>query len=158
MEHEGHWLATETLQLSFVTTWRDEKAVWDPFYNAIGELVEETSSSSTGTDYSIWADWYPEISKGDLSIRVEYIYNENNDEFDPLIVNPDLPGFGEDRKLLNGRIAWVHDRWTVGIWGKNLLDNEVTSGVSDISAPTMGTPFASIDPPRTYGIEVGYQF
>ena len=70
----------------------------------------------------------------------------------------DIPGFGEDRKLLNARIAWIHDRWTVGLWGKNLLDNEVTGGISDISTSSFGTPFVSIDPPRTYGIEVGYRF
>lgn len=154
-----NWLVTDVFQLGFVTTWRDQEATWDPFYNAIGELVTETSSSTTDTDYSLWADWAVPLSRGALAIRGEYFFYENNDELDPTLVGGrDIPGFGDDRRMLNARIAWVDDRWTIGLWGKNLLDNEVTSGVSDISTASFGTPFVSIDPPRTYGIEVGYQF
>jgi len=153
-----NWLISDTVQLGFVTTWRDEESTWDPFYNAVGELVTETTSSTTDTDYSLWLDWYPQISKGTLAIRGEYFFYENNDEFDPGVVDPTLPGFGEDRKLLNGRIAWMNDRWTVALWAKNLLDTEVASSVSDISTASFGTPFVTIDPPRTYGIEVGYNF
>ncbi len=154
-----NWLITDTLQLGFVTTWRDEEATWDPFFNAEGELVTETFSNTTDTDYSLWADWVVPLSVGELAIRGEYFFYENNDELDPTIIGGrDIPGFGEDRKLLNARIAWIHDRWTVGLWGKNLLDNEVTGGISDISTSSFGTPFVSIDPPRTYGIEVGYRF
>jgi iron complex outermembrane receptor protein len=155
-----NWLITESTQLGFLTTWRDQESVWAPFYNANGELVEETGSGTTGTDYTFTFDWFPQISRGDLAIRAEYIFNENNDEFDPTIVDPNIPGFGEDRKLLNARIAWTSDDgvWTFGVWGKNLLDNEVTSGINNISLFSFQTPFVSIDPPRTYGIEASYQF
>ena len=153
-----NWLATDALQLNFVTTWREVDATWDPFYNAVGELVTETSSSTTGTDWSAWMDWSPEIARGLLDLRLEYIFSENNDEFDPTIVDPGLPGFGEDRKDLNARAAWTLDEWTFALWGKNLLDTEVSSGVSDISTATFGTPFVTIEPPRTYGVEVGYSF
>ena len=155
-----NWLITDSMQLGFLTTWRDQESIWEPFYDATGELVQEGGSGTTDTDYTFTYDWYPQISNGDLAFRVEYIFKENNDEFDPTIVNPDLPGFGEDRKLLNARVAWTtdNDRWTFALWGKNLLDNEVTSGISNISLSSFGTPFVSIDPPRTYGIEAAYQF
>ena len=69
-----------------------------------------------------------------------------------------LPGFGEDRKLLNGRIAWMHNNWTVALWGKNLLDNEVAGSVNDITTSNFGTPFVRIEEPRSYGIELGWAF
>lgn len=155
-----NWLMTQNTQLGFLTTYREEESVWDPFYNAIGDLVTETSSGNTPLDYTVTFDWYPPIPSGDLDVRLEYIFYENNDEDDPLVVHPDIPGYGEDRKLFNARIAWTNNdgQWTVGLWGKNLLDNEVTTNVSNISTASFGTPFVSIDPPRTYGVEVRYNF
>lgn len=155
-----NWLISDTTQLGFLTTWRETDSEWEPFYNATGELVTETSSDTTGTDYTFTFDWLPQIGRGDLALRLEYVFSENNDEFDPTIVNPDVPGFGEDRKLLNARAAWTTEdgRWTFGLWGKNLLDNEVTSGINDISTGSFGTPFVSIDPPLTYGVEAAYNF
>lgn len=155
-----NWLITDTTQLGFLTTYRKVESQWEPFYNAIGELVTEKSSGTTGTDYTVTFDWFPQISSGELAIRGEYIFAENNDEDDPTIVHPDIPGFGADRKLLNARIAWTTSdgHWTLGVWGKNLLDNEVTSSVRNITTATFGTPFVSIDPPRTYGVEATYNF
>lgn len=152
------WVITDEVQAGFVTTWRDQEATWEPFYNAEGDLVTEAFSDTAATNYGVWADSYFPLGVGALAIRGEYFFYENNDELDPTIIVRDIPGFGDDRKLLNGRIAWVNDHWTVAVWGKNLLDNEVTSNISDISSASFGTPFVNIDPPRTYGIEVGYQF
>jgi iron complex outermembrane receptor protein len=155
-----NWLITSTTQLGFLTTYREEESKWDPFYNAVGDLVNEVSSGNTGTDYTFTFDWFPQIASGDADFRLEYVFYENNDEFDPTVVDPNIPGFGDDRKLLNARAAWTtgDGHWTFALWGKNLLDNEVTSSVSNITTATFNTPFVSIDPPRTYGIEAAYNF
>lgn len=155
-----NWLMTDTMQLGFLTTWRDEESTWEPFYNAAGELITDTTKSSADTDYTITFDWFPEISKGRLDLRAEYIFYENSILDDPTIIHPDIKGYGEDRELLNARAAWTTDdgKWTVGIWGKNLLDNEYTSGVDNISLASFGTPFVRIEPPRTWGVEVHYNF
>lgn len=156
-----NWLITDTMNLGFLTTWRDAESTWEPFYNAIGELIDDTFSSTADTDYTFTYDWFPEISKGDLALRAEYIFYENSTLSDPTIIHPvGVKGYGKDRKLLNARAAWTTDsgRWTIGIWGKNLLDNEVTSGVDNISLASFGTPFVRIEPPRTYGIEASWNF
>lgn len=155
-----NWLMTNTTQLGFLTTWRDTESTWEPFYNAIGELVDDTFSDTADTDYTITFDWFPEISKGKLDLRAEYIFYENSILSDPTIIHPDVKGYGEDREWLNARAAWTTEdgRWTFGVWGKNLLDKEVTSGVDNITLASFGTPFVLIEPPRTYGIEAAYNF
>ncbi len=155
-----NWLITSTTQLGFMTTYREEESKWEPFYNSVGDLVNEVSSGNTGNDYTFTFDWFPQFGNGNTDVRLEYVFYENNDEFDPTVVDPNIPGFGEDRKLLNARAAWTtsDDRWTFALWGKNLLDNEVTSGVSNITTASFHTPFVSIDPPLTYGIEAAYNF
>ncbi len=155
-----NWSPVDDVSVGFLTTWRDVDSTWEPFYNAVGEFVTETSSSSADTDYTITADWTPGLANGSLAMRIEYIFNENNAEDDPDVINPTIPGFGDDRELLNARVAWMSDddNWTVALWGKNLLDNEVVSGVNDITTGTFGTTHVTIYPPQTYGVEVGVSF
>ena len=155
-----NWMPVESLNLGFLTTVRDTDSTWDSFYNAVGELVSETSSSSTNTDYTVTADWLPSIPTGSLAVRAEYIFNENSRGDDPTVINSSIPGLFEDRELFNARVAWTSDddKWSVAIWGKNLLDNESISGVSDITTGAFGTTFVSVHAPRTYGIEIGVNF
>ncbi len=152
IEIVADWAITDSLQLGFLTTTRDSDATWEPFYNASGELVTETSSDSTDTDYTVTVGWRPELGRGKLDLRVDYIFNEISED-------PVFPGFYEDREELNARIAWLSedDKWTAALWGKNLLDQKLLGGIRDIST-LFGTPFTSMDPPRTWGIEVGYRF
>ena len=59
-----NWLISDTVQLSFLTTFRDTESTWDSFYNAEGELVTETSSGNTYTDYTMTFGWQPNIGRG----------------------------------------------------------------------------------------------
>ena len=154
------WMPTDSLNFGFLTTVRDTDAKWEPFYNAVGELVIETSSSSTDTDFTVMTDWSPSVPTGSLAVRAEYIFNENSRADDPTLIDSSIPGLFEDRELLNARVAWTSDddKWMVALWGKNLLDNESISGVADISTGAFGTTFVSVYPPRTYGIELGVNF
>jgi outer membrane receptor protein involved in Fe transport len=159
-----NWLPTDSLRIGLMTTWRDVESVWDEFYDASGDLVPpeaRTSTGTTDTDYTITVGWQPEISWGNLDARVDYIFNENTsflDEFS-IVDYTQYPGFYEDRQDLNARIAWTSDdtRWTVALWGKNLLDEKRLGGIRDISI-LFGTPFTSMDPPMTWGIELGARF
>jgi iron complex outermembrane receptor protein len=59
--------------------------------------------------------------------------------------------------LLNGSIAWSlpGDRMEVSVWGHNLLDKEIVSRLSEV-APWGDQE--TLEPPRTYGITVRYEF
>ncbi|MDH5454821.1 MAG: TonB-dependent receptor [Gammaproteobacteria bacterium] len=157
-----NWLITDNVQFNFLTTWRDAQATWDPYFDANGDPAGgPQASNATDLDYTLWLGWQPEIGPGNLDVRLEYIYNENTSYLDDSsVVDPALfPGFYEDREELNVRIGWVSedDKWTAALWGKNLLDQKLLGGISDISI-LFGTPFTSIGAPLTYGAEVGYRF
>jgi outer membrane receptor protein involved in Fe transport len=156
-----NWLPTDSLRLGVMTTWRDAEATWDAFYDANGNLRSDTSASTTDTDYTLTVGWAPEISRGSLDIRIDYIFNENTAELDEFSVidASQFPGFYEDREDLNARIAWTSDDsvWSAALWGKNLLDQKLLGGINDISI-LFGTPFTSISAPQTVGVEFGYRF
>lgn len=156
------WLVVDNLQFGFMTTWRDAEATWDEYYDANGELAGgPQAKNSTNTDYTVTMDWQPDLGPGDLEFRLEYIFNENTGAFDSTsVVDPDdYPGYYEDRKELNARIAWTSesDKYMAALWGKNLLDQKLLGGISDISI-LFRTPFTSVSAPMTYGVEFGVRF
>lgn len=161
-----NWLPTESLRFALQTTWRDREVTWDPYFDASGDPQDDLERSETNTDYTLTFAWAPEIGRGNLDARIDYIFNENpyvigqDTVFDPA----DFPGlldegFFEDREDLRARVAWSSDdgQWTVALWGKNLLDQRRLGGVSDISV-LFGTPFTTMDLPRTWGIELETRF
>lgn len=162
-----NWLPTDSLRFAFMTTWRDVESTWEPYYDAGGDLRADVARSSTDTDYTITLAWQPEIGRGSLDLRIDYIFNENTrflDEDESVFDPADFPGlldagFFDDRRDLNARLAWTSDdeQWTVALWGRNLLDEKRLSGVRDISV-LFGTPFTSMDAPMTWGIELGARF
>ncbi|MBT8093405.1 MAG: TonB-dependent receptor [Gammaproteobacteria bacterium] len=156
-----NWLPTDKLRIGIMTTWRDAEATWESYFDANAELVVDTSASTTDTDYTLTVGWAPEMERGSLDLRIDYIFNENTSELDETSVvdASQYPGFYEDREDLNVRIAWQSEdeQWTAALWGKNLLDQKLLGGIGDISI-LFGTPFTSVDAPRTFGIELGYGF
>ena len=71
-----------------------------------------------------------------------------------------IPAYFADSKSLNTRLSWTSadQQWELALWGKNLTDNETTGGIGGWAADVLGTPITSLNPPRTYGAEVRYQF
>ena len=161
-----NWLPTDSLRLAFQTEWRDREVTWDPYFDANGDPASDLERSETNTDYTLTVAWSPEIGRGNLDARIDYIFNENpyvigqDTVFDP-VDYPSLldDGFFEDRKDLRARVAWSNDddTLTLALWGKNLLDQKRLGGVSDISV-LFGTPFATMDLPRTWGVELEMRF
>jgi outer membrane receptor protein involved in Fe transport len=155
------WLVTDSLRLGLLTTVRDSTVTWEEYYNADGELDGgEQPKSSTNTDYTITIGWQPEFDRGDLDVRIDYIFNEDTSSLDPNFVNPaEYPGFYKDRQELNARISWNSEdgKYMAAVWGKNLLDQELLGGIRDISI-LLDTPFTSMSAPRTYGVEFGVRF
>jgi len=48
--------------------------------------------------------------------------------------------------------------WSVALYSNNLFDKRYVTGISNISATTLGTPFASISAPRLWGVAVAAHF
>ena len=157
------WLITEDLLFTALSTYREEENQSEEFYDAKGELTQFDSSSDTAGNYTLTLDWRPKLAAGNLLVRGEYIYAENTRDADDANYNPDfesISGYTDDRRLVNGRIAWSHpeDRWELALWGRNLTDEDRISGISQTTVAVFGTPIMRILDPRTYGVEAIYRF
>tara|TARA_B100001540_G_scaffold306844_1_gene319407 strand:+ start:4065 stop:6491 length:2427 start_codon:yes stop_codon:yes gene_type:complete len=157
------WLPLDTLRLGLVTTYRDQESEWNAFYNSTGELTEDRSKGDTNNNFTLTADWTPAIPRGNLTVHVDYVYRENarsesDSDYYPDL--DDLPGYFDDEKYLNGRIAWDDERrnWEFAVWGKNLTDEEYIVDMRNTTRSEFGTPVAAISLPRSYGIEVAYTY
>ena len=157
------WLITEDLLFTALSTYREEENQSEEFYDAKGDLTQFDSSSDTAGNYTLTLDWRPKLAAGNLLVRGEYIYAENTRDADDANYNPDfesISGYTDDRRLVNGRIAWSHpeDHWELALWGRNLTDEDRISGISQTTVAVFGTPIMRILDPRTYGVEAIYRF
>lgn len=157
------WLITEDLLFTALSTYREEENQSEEFYDAQGELTQFDSSSDTAGNYTLTLDWRPKLAAGNLLVRGEYIYAENTRDADDANYNPDfesISGYTDDRRLVNGRIAWSHpeDHWELALWGRNLTDEDRIGGISQTTVAVFGTPIMRILDPRTFGVEAIYRF
>jgi iron complex outermembrane receptor protein len=121
--------------------------------------VDNEGGSAGAPENSVFAtlDYVQELDWGSLSANLSYSYTEAYDV---------TPGTGKSSAgLLDARVAtlWnVSDSGTLtlALWGKNLLDEEYEadrinfSEIEGFNAPDVAW-FAD---PRTYGLELGYEF
>jgi iron complex outermembrane receptor protein len=63
----------------------------------------------------------------------------------------------DDRKEFNPRIGWRNGNWNLSIWGKNLTDDEYASMIYN-AQKCSGKQAHLLAPPRTYGVDVRYNF
>ncbi|MGH8160251.1 MAG: hypothetical protein ACREPQ_19220 [Rhodanobacter sp.] len=58
------------------------------------------------------------------------------------------------------RLSWSapHQPWGFALFVNNAFDKRYVSQINNVTATTLGTPFASITPPRMYGVEASYHF
>lgn len=58
------------------------------------------------------------------------------------------------------RLSWTSsdERFVVGLYANNVFDNRYVTGINNITANTLGTPFVSISPPGFWGGDVTVNF
>lgn len=67
---------------------------------------------------------------------------------------------GAARQSTDVRLGWssAQDRWGVAVYGTNVFNKRYVMGVNNITTSVFGTPFASISPPRMWGVELHARF
>ena len=65
-----------------------------------------------------------------------------------------------DRNLTDARLGWKSPdrRYTVFLWAQNLLDARTVQSLNTITALTLDTPYVRLNPPRFWGVQLGYRF
>ncbi|HVH33447.1 MAG TPA: TonB-dependent receptor, partial [Tahibacter sp.] len=58
------------------------------------------------------------------------------------------------------RLGWADaaDHWHAAAFATNLFDKRYVENVGNYTTDVFGTTYATISPPRMYGVEVGYKF
>lgn len=158
------WLPTDNIQLGLVTTQRETSSRYAQYIDANGNTRGgEQETADTLDEYTLTFDWAFDVAEGQMNLHVDYVFKEQQfDENDPgyLPEYEVIENFGDDRKILNARIAWrsQDDRYGIALWGQNLLDNRYTSIPGGLAASSLAAPTVSLSEPRTYGIDLEYRF
>ncbi|MEL7043968.1 MAG: TonB-dependent receptor [Pseudomonadota bacterium] len=113
-----------------------------------GNQLQRTPDNqiSTGFEYSAnVGDWGRA-----LKLRLSYTWQ---DEMPWAHTNV---SFEEDYALLDGRLGLSpeNQNWTIALWGRNLTDEEARANVIEF----LGGDVSLYNPPRTYGVELGYRW
>ncbi len=155
-----NWQLNDSLNASLVTEYRETKSDWNDFYDANGELDLGETKGSNNLTYTTSMTWLPDFSYGNLSLRLDYIYEENDRQSNPDYQTwyASIPDYLNDRQDLNVNISWdaPSDNLHIELWGKNLLDEHYVSGVRNITTELLNTPFVGIKDGITYGVEIKY--
>lgn len=110
--------------------------------------------------YSLGLDYAKELAVGKLNLRMDYSFVDEH------VLYFDAPSAAltqvEDYALVNARVTWsdiaVSDKGSlkVSLWGKNLTDKDYyINGVPNTLA---GVGVNYLGNPRTYGLDVSYEF
>ena len=95
------------------------------------------------------------LEQGALYLRGDYIFMDDhwttnrNNRIEATDFN--------DRTLLNAKIGWRNDDWNLSIWGKNLTNDKYASVTNAVQAFS-GNQGYVLAAPKTYGIDVRYNF
>ncbi|RPI14465.1 MAG: TonB-dependent receptor [Lysobacterales bacterium] len=67
---------------------------------------------------------------------------------------------GEPQTRTDTRLAWkdARDVWGAAVFVNNVFDEQYVTRLDNLTADTLGTPFASLSPPRAWGLEVWRSF
>ncbi|MEZ5742607.1 MAG: TonB-dependent receptor [Sphingomonadaceae bacterium] len=109
----------------------------------------------------LWAEVYlpTDAAMGDLSLRGE-VYGQSSQYFsnaaDSIAPRTKLPGYA----LLNARLAWdnaMGSGFNAAVFGKNLTKERYFTGGMTLAA-ALGHNAAAVGEPRTYGVELSFEF
>jgi len=152
VEAEFQYAATEGLLISASGSFVDTEYV---------EFIEASGFDSSGNQlqrtpelqYSVGFDYTPAGASGparDLAFRLGFTWQ------DELFWQPSNLNREGSYGLLDGRITYAPENanWSLGIWGKNLTDEEYRLNI----IPFFGEEVSQFGPPRTYGVDFTYNF
>ena len=169
------WLATDGLTLSggfnvMDTEYTDYENATPNVYNTSilpGPVVFAVPYNANGDDlirapdFSAFAsaEYVFELADGaTIPINVSYSYKS---EFDFDLTPGDATNRIDENEhdsygLLNARVAYVagSGKWSVGVWGRNLADEEYFDEVVSFATAVRAT----VGAPRTYGVDLTFHF
>ena len=162
VEVEMSWLVTNNFRLdgnvSYLDAEFEEYDAANPLFPSNGALVSLAGNSlrqSPEWSWNLRGEYeFPLVNGGSVVLGAEASFKDDQfyTEFNDAITGQN------DYTLVNANIKYTspNERLTINVWGKNITDEFVRSGIFFIS--TGRTVSASLLPPATVGVTVGYNF
>ncbi|QNJ99814.1 TonB-dependent receptor [Dyella telluris] len=164
LELEAQWQPIDSFRVNFLSAYIDAK-----YRKAIAPDGVDLTGQPTGAPYfsgalSLSYMWHG-VANGDLEFDLSQAYrgpsrcNDDSKYQGSCDLTPNFK-IGTSTQRTDARIDWhaPGDRWGVALYGSNILNKRYVTGVNNISTSVLGTPFASISPPRTWGLELRAKF
>lgn len=161
-EVEGSLFLTENLTANFAVGYL--KAEFDQFlrYNLTTHVYDDIASQVVLQNAPEWTGyfgltWTGEVAGGQLAITPSVSYRDDYSQFE--FPNPIL-----DQKafsLVDLSVVWTDptDRWTVGLYGKNLTEEEYRVGAYNFPGATFDNSLIGYyGPPRTITASLQFKF
>ena len=150
---------TITNAFSYLHARYDEFMIDDPAFPALGVQDLSGNALQFAPDFSNNLSLDYEIPVGSYLLRLLFEWNWRDKiyftEFNlDNASQSDVSTFNASARLASS----TDKRWYIELWGKNLSDELVVSQ-NFISSGVLGRPRnGQLDPPRTYGVSLNYQF
>jgi iron complex outermembrane receptor protein len=121
---------------------------------------EPTFSFAASADYAV-----PLGDRGSVDVFLAHSYRgETRCHGESQLTRACLPQasfpLGVAQNQTDARVSWrsAMGKWGVSLYGSNLFDKRYVTGINNITASTFGTPIASVNAPRRYGIDLHAAF
>ncbi len=164
LETEVHWQATDGLRVNFAAAYINAK--YQDYVASDGADLsgqptgEPLLSAAGGIDY-VWHN----VFGGALDFTLQHAYRGptrcNSDAYvQGACISTPAFKIGTSTNRTDLRLGWsaAEDAWSVALFVNNLLDKRYVTGVNNITATTLGTPFTGITAPRLWGVEAAVRF
>ncbi|WP_243042832.1 TonB-dependent receptor [Dyella sedimenti] len=164
LDLEAQWQPIDGLRLGFIGAYIDAT-----YRQATAPDGVDLSGQPTGAPYfsgalSLAYTWRG-VAHGDLEFDLSQAYRGRTrcNADSPLQGECDIsPNFrlGTSQQRTDARLDWhaPGDRWGIALYGNNVFNKRYVTGVNNISTSVFGTPFATITPPRLWGVELRAKF
>ncbi|MFC5742563.1 TonB-dependent receptor [Dyella tabacisoli] len=164
LEFEALWQPVDALKLNLVGSYIDatyRKAHADSGADLSGQPTGEPRFSFAG---GLTYSWH-NVLNGNLDFNLSQAYrgrarcNTDSQLQGQCSASPNFR-IGTATQRTDARLDWssAGNRWGAALFVNNLFNRRYVTGIDNISATVFGTPYASITPPRMWGVELRAKF
>jgi iron complex outermembrane receptor protein len=164
LDVEAQWQPTRALRINATGAYIDSTYVHGTSTSGVSldgqPTGEPTFSATVGFDYT-WFDVY----HGNLELNMQYAYrgrtrcNADSGVQGTCFSTP-LFSVGNATQRTDARLDWhtPDEHWGVGVFVNNMFNKRYVLSIGNDSTNDFGTPYATVTPPRTFGVELRAKF
>jgi len=164
LELEVQWQPIDSLRFNFMGAYIDSTYRKGTAPDGIVLTGQPTGTPKFSGAASLAYTWH-QVFNGDLEFDLSQAYrgksrcNADSEFQGECVISPNFK-VGTSQQRTDARLDWhaPGDRWGVALYGTNVFNKRYVTGVNNITTSVFGTPFASISPPRMWGLELRAKF